>query len=205
MAAIRSPEVTRLANELSKHFGEQPLTPDELASKLVALDAPTDLLAALGDALGCAAIAREDDERDEALWGPHPSTQNLAAARRQSRAGVDAVLARALSDALSREEVGRRLGVSPQAVSKRLAAGGLVALRRGREKRIPAWQLHEDGVLPGLAELIETYPGSPLSLTAWATAPSADLDGRTPAETLTRRGGVQRVLDAAAALTPAAW
>ena len=53
--------------------------------------------------------------------------------------------------------------------------------------------------------MIAAYPGTPLALTTWATAPSADLDGRTPAEALTERGGVQRVVDAARALTPAAW
>ena len=205
MAATRSPEATQLANELKKHLGAKPLTPQKLASELVALDAPTDLLAALEDALSRAAAAREDDELDDTLWGLPPTEPELAAARGRAQAAVNDALKTALSDALSREEVGRRLGISPQAVSKRLAAGGLVALSRGREKRFPAWQLHEDGVLPGLAEVIRAYPGTPLSLTAWATAPSADLDGRTPAETLTRRDGVQRVLDAARALTPAAW
>jgi DNA-binding IclR family transcriptional regulator len=38
----------------------------------------------------------------------------------------------ALSGALTREQAARRLGITPQAVSKRAAAGGLVALRRGR-------------------------------------------------------------------------
>jgi hypothetical protein len=205
VAATRSPEATQLANELKKHLGAKPLTPQKLASELVALDAPTDLLAALDDALSRAAAAREDDELDDTLWGLPPTEQELAVARGRAQASVNDALRTALSDALSREEVGRRLGISPQAVSKRLAGERLVALSRGREKRFPAWQLYEDGVLPGLAEVIEAYPGTPLSLTAWATTPSADLDGRTPAEMLTRRDGVQRVLDAARALTPAAW
>ncbi len=97
------------------------------------------------------------------------------------------------------------LGITPQAVSKRVASGGLLALRRGRVNRLPAWQFYEDTVLPGLKQLISTYPGGALSLTIWATSPSPDLDGTTPAQVLARRGGPSRVLEAARALTPAAW
>ncbi len=50
-----------------------------------------------------------------------------------------------------------------------------------------------------------TYPGGALSLTIWATSPSPDLDGATPAQTLARRGGLARVLETARALTPATW
>jgi len=53
--------------------------------------------------------------------------------------------------------------------------------------------------------VIAAYPGGALSLTSWATSPSPDLDGATPAQTLTHRGGPARVLDALQALTPAAW
>jgi Protein of unknown function (DUF2384) len=49
------------------------------------------------------------------------------------------------------------------------------------------------------------YPGGALSLTRWATSPSPDLDGATPAQVLARRGGIARVLEAAEALTPDAW
>ena len=111
----------------------------------------------------------------------------------------------ALSSALTREQAAQRLGITPQAVSKRVAAGGLIALRRGRVSRFPAWQFYEEGVLPGLKQAIAAYPGGALSLTSWATSPSPDLDGVTPAQALARRGGIARVLDAIQALTPAAW
>jgi len=70
---------------------------------------------------------------------------------------------------------------------------------------VPAWQFYEDTVLPGLKQVISTYPGGALSLTVWATSPSPDLDGATPAQALARRDGLARVIEAARALTPAAW
>lgn len=59
--------------------------------------------------------------------------------------------------------------------------------------------------MPALSELIDTYPGTPLALSVWAVTPSPDLDGNTPARELTRRGGPERVLEIAQALSAAAW
>jgi hypothetical protein len=151
------------------------------------------------------AAADETDQLDETLWGRAPSDRELARARRASYATLEDALRDALSDALTREQAATRLGITPQAVSKRVASGGLIALRRGRVSRLPAWQFYEDGTLPGLKQLIAAYPGGALSLTIWATSPTPDLDGSTPARVLARRGGVSRVLETAGALTPAAW
>jgi hypothetical protein len=145
------------------------------------------------------------DQLDETLWGRAPSDRELALARRASYAKLEDALRDALSDALTREQAATRLGITPQAVSKRVASGGLIALRRGRASRLPAWQFYEDGTLPGLKQLIAAYPGGALSLTIWATSPTPDLDGSTPARALAHRSGVSRVLEAARALTPAAW
>jgi hypothetical protein len=205
VATIVTPEGERLAEELIKRLGDGPLTARELAAELVAEDAPAELIGAFDDALSRTAGAGESDQFDERLWGPSPTAEQLAEARRVARGALGEPLERALADALTREQAARQLGVTPQAVSKRVASGGLVALRRGRVKWFPAWQFHEDGALPGLEKVIAAFPGSALSLTNWATAPSADLDDATPAQTLSRRGGLARVLDATAALTPAAW
>ena len=97
------------------------------------------------------------------------------------------------------------LGISPQAVSKRHATGALVALPRGRELYFPAWQFADGAAVPGLADVIAAYPGSPLALSTWATAPNPDLDRATPAQMLTRRGGVERVLEALESISSAAW
>lgn len=130
----------------------------------------------------------------------------IGAARLDGEATVEQALEQALRGALTRDQAAERLGISPQAVSKRRAARHLVALRRGREWRLPTWQFHEDGVLPGLHLLITAYPGTPLALTTWTTTPNADLDGHTPAEAMLTARGVEWVLsDAVRPLTPAAW
>jgi hypothetical protein len=205
MTSRATPETERLADELIKHLGEGRLTPRELATELATQEAPATLIGAFDAALSRSATVEETDQLDEALWGSMPTDQELVLARRASYAALEGALRNALSDALTRDQAAERLGITPQAVSKRVASGGLLALRRGRVNRLPAWQFYEDTVLPGLKQLISTYPGGALSLTIWATSPSPDLDGTTPAQVLARRGGPSRVLEAARALTPAAW
>jgi hypothetical protein len=205
MASIVTPEAERLADELVKRLGEGPLTPRELAAELAAEEAPAALIGAFDAALSRTAAADETDQLDEVLWGSAPPDHELAHARWASNVTLEGAIRDALSGALTREQAAQRLGITPQAVSKRVASGSLLALRRGRVSRLPAWQFYEDGVLPGLKQAIAAYPGGALSLTSWATSPSPDLDGATPAQTLTRRGGLARVLDAVQALTPAAW
>ncbi len=205
MTPTATPEAECLADELVKRLGEGPLTPRDLAAELAAIQAPTALIGAFEAALSRAAAADETDQLDEVLWGSSPTDDELADARGASYTTLESAMHDALSGALTREQAAQRLGITPQAVSKRVAAGGLVALRRGRISRLPAWQFYEESVLPGLKQVIAAYPGGALSLTSWATSPSPDLDGVTPTQTLTRRGGVARVLDAIQALTPAAW
>lgn len=205
MPATVAPEAERLADELVKRLGDGPMTARALAAELVAADSPVALIGAFDDALSRAAAADETGEFDDTLWGPAPTDRELADARQVAQAALDEALQMARADALTREQAARRLGISPQAVSKRIAAGGLIAVSRGRERRLPAWQFHEDGVLSGLANVIAAYPGGPLSLTTWATRPSADLDDATPAQTLARGGGVERVLAALESLGPDAW
>jgi hypothetical protein len=202
MATAISPKAERLAAALEERLGDKPLTARELAAELVEL--PVELIGALDEAL--AQAADEDaGELDEALWGPAPTATQLADARRVAARSRREALQAALAEALTRGEAAELLGISPQAVSKRHAAGALVALPRGREWRFPAWQFGDGGTLAGLAEVIAAYPGGALSLSSWAVAPNADLDRRTPAEELARRGGRERVLAALESIGPDAW
>lgn len=205
MTPTVTPEAERLADELVERLGEGPLSPRDLAAELAALEAPTTLIGALEAALSRAAATDETDQLDEGVWGSPPTDRELADARGAAHTTLESAMHDALSGALTREQAARRLGITPQAVSKRVASGGLVALRRGRVSRLPAWQFYEEGVLPGLKQVIVAYPGGALSLTHWATSPSSDLDDVTPAQTLARRGGLERVLDSLQVLTPAAW
>lgn len=97
-------------------------------------------------------------------------------------------------------------GLAVELVSGPQHAGDLIgALDDALSRAAEVGETHEDGVLPGLERLIAVFPGSALSLTSWATTPSADLDDATPAQALTRRDGLARVFEAVRALTPAAW
>lgn len=196
----------RLTDELTKRVGEAPLTPRQLVEELFERPAAPGLIAALSGALERLRDSADGGGFDEALWGAQPGEGEIAAARHSGEVAVEQALEQALRGALTRDEAAERLGISPQAVSKRRAARTLVALRRGREWRLPAWQFYEDGLLPGLPDLIAAYPGTPLALTTWATTPNADLDGHTPAEAMLTARGVEWVLSAAVRpLTPAAW
>jgi hypothetical protein len=204
MAALRTPEADRLAVELAKRLGDRSFTARELAEELVAADSPAELIGAFDDALARAATA-EEQALDEKLWGPAPTADELARARRVAQRAQRDALAGVLEETLSRQEAAATLGISPQAVSKRHAAGSLVALSRGRELHFPGWQFSDGAAVPGLTDVITAYPGSPLALSTWANTPNPDLDRATPAQMLTRRGGVERVLEAIESISPTAW
>jgi Protein of unknown function (DUF2384) len=144
------------------------------------------------------------DDLDEGLWGKAPTDADLAKAQSDADAARDAALKRFIADALTREQAAKRLGISAQAVSKRTGGEQLIALRYSGRSLYPRWQFSDDGVLPELSKLRQQFP-SALSLTTWATTPSADLDGQTPAEMLGRRDGQQRVLELAQATSAVAW
>jgi hypothetical protein len=150
-----------------------------------------------------------DDEGglDDSLWGRGPSAEDrreaaLVNLRRQY------VARRQVIDAsLTRPEVAGLLDLSEQAVLDRLEAGDLVGLKKGREWRLPAWQLSPDserGFVPGLRLLRASFPGGVVSLTEWATEPNVELDGATPADAL-GKGEVEAVVRAAHASSSAAW
>ena len=184
MSTATSQEAVRLAAELKKRLGDGPLTARELAERLVATDNPAALIAAFDDALARAAAADEADEVDHSVWGSPPDDARLAEARRVAQRAQQEALSAVMADALTRQEAAELLGISPQAVSKRHAAGALVALTRGRELHFPAWQFHEGATLPRLAGVIAAYPGGALSLSTWAVTPTADLDALAPAHAL---------------------
>jgi hypothetical protein len=185
------------------------ITMRELAHELASVDDFRVILIALSDSdlvVTTPDKLREDPaDNMEATWGPDPSEAELTEARRAGDGAAQAALDTALTDALSRDAAAQRIGVSPQAVSDRVKAGKLVGLRRGREWRFPSWQFADDGTLPGLDELIATWPSTPLALSTWAVTPSPDLEGRTPAQALGRRGGPERVRELAHAVSASAW
>jgi hypothetical protein len=152
-------------------------------------------------------VGDPSDGLDTALWGRGPSPAErreaaLANLRRQYESRRQVVEA-----SLTRAEVAELLDISEQAVLGRLEAGDLIGLKKGREWRLPAWQLSSDaerGFLPGLAKLREVFHGGVVSMTEWATSPNVELEGATPVDELAA-GHIDAVVHAASTGTAAAW
>lgn len=191
-----------ISRALRDVLGQQKVGAEALAAALARSTPVT--LKTLRDLLDRVLAIHPAEGLDEKLWGPAPSTGALKAAEAAAERSYEAALARVLSDALTREQAAARLGVSPQAVSKRTRANGLVAMRHGGQQWYPRWQFYDDGVVPELPRLIGHFP-STLALSTWVMTPFADLEGETPADMLRRRHGQQRVLELAEAASAAAW
>ena len=86
--------------------------------------------------------------------------------------------------ALDLNAAAERLGVSTATVDEMVHRRELVAVRLGGVWLLPAWQFDADGVLPGIPRVLESWPGSTVSLSMWACTPSGELHGRTPAQAL---------------------
>lgn len=93
-------------------------------------------------------------------------------------------------------------GVSKQAVSQRVKAGRLLALRTGSGRLVyPLWQFEGGGVLPGLPEVLETAgyaperPSTGWVLASWLATEDPELGG-APRELLAA-GRLEPVLRAA--------
>jgi hypothetical protein len=146
----------------------------------------------------------EPDTLDERLWGPAPDPGVALAAEVGSAELAERARERILVDAYTREQAARRLGITPAAVSKRIANRTLLAVTVGREWRLPAWQFTADGVLPQLDRLADAFPSGTVALSLWASRAHPDLDGRSPARALAR-GEFGAVLAAARAADAAGW
>jgi DNA (cytosine-5)-methyltransferase 1 len=113
--------------------------------------------------------------------------------------GDTATLAAARRDSLTLERASARLRLHPRVVLARARAGDILAIDNdGAQLWFPVWQFHRRSTVLGLKLLLAHYPGSPVSLTAWALTPHVELRG-SPADEL-RRGGILRVLAAVKAL-----
>lgn len=101
---------------------------------------------------------------------------------------------------LSADQVATHLGLSRQAVDKRRRAGKLIGLSLGRRGyAYPVWQLGQEGILPGLEEVLTSLNvHDPWMRATFFLSGDPRLDGATPLEEL-RRGNVEAVRRAASA------
>jgi hypothetical protein len=117
---------------------------------------------------------------------------------------VVAATASLVASTLGIEELARRLGVDRSRISHRISAGTLYSFTIGasRRRRIPAWQLTDNGLLPGLAEIVTAIPtgAHPLDVAALMATPQAELNDRTPVQHLAGGGDPQPVAELFTAL-----
>lgn len=107
------------------------------------------------------------------------------------------------ADSLTIAQVAERLGIDRTRVSHRLRHGELYSFPLGRQRRLPRWQLTDDGdALPGLAEVLAALPKGlhPASVAGFFTTAQPDLDGLDAAHWLASGGDVRVVVDEAAGL-----
>ena len=96
----------------------------------------------------------------------------------------------AAGDALTTQQIQSLLGVSRQALHKRVAAGTLLGLPAERTTLYPAWQFEGSNVRPVVEEIIaalrEGLEGEydARLVASWAHTGQPELRGRTPAEWL---------------------
>ncbi len=146
-----------------------------------ALEAPTDF-GAVVSALGSTAVP-------EAALALDPFADVIARGIWERER-----LARLAGGLLSAAEVGRALGISPQAVDKRRRGNRLLAVRVSSDWRYPAAQIGAYGeVAPALPLVLQdasVVGRSGWTLLDFLLAPDDALGGLTPLESL-RRGGAE--------------
>ncbi|AUX42836.1 hypothetical protein SOCE26_042710 [Sorangium cellulosum] len=117
----------------------------------------------------------------------------LTPARLRGLQARDALLA-AEGGTLTAEEVGEVLHLSREAVDRRRAGGGLLAVDIGHRGHLyPSWQFAGEGVLPGLEEilaLLAEHP--PLARLRFFLSGNHRLGGERPLDRL-RRGDLEAV------------
>jgi hypothetical protein len=95
-----------------------------------------------------------------------------------------------LADTLTSSEVAHILGTTRQTPIDRLQNGTLLALRDGGTWHFPAWQFDAtgpDGLVSGLAEVLDALDTSPFIKARWLQLPHPELGGQTPLEALRKR------------------
>jgi hypothetical protein len=96
-----------------------------------------------------------------------------------------------LDDALTAPQAAELLGVSRQTPLNRVKDNTLLAVLDRGAYRFPMWQFDpqgEDGVLPGLAEILDALePQQPFAKVVWFRRPNPTLAGREPVELLRDR------------------
>jgi hypothetical protein len=128
---------------------------------------------------------------------PSAAPERAAAARARNLQRATAARAELVADAISTVEVGRLLGISAAAVTKRRGKGELVAFRHAGDWRYPRWQFADGESRDDVLQVWRSLPGrASVGRVRWFTLPSRQLAGATPLERIDR-GDVDEVSAAA--------
>jgi HSP20 family protein len=97
-------------------------------------------------------------------------------------------------------EVADALNVSKQAVHKRLQSGSLFGIKAKGEIRIPAWQIREKAVVPGIAKVLNNLDTTDWGKVLFLHSENMQLEGRKPMDLILegRETGIDRVAEVAA-------
>lgn len=98
---------------------------------------------------------------------------------------------------LTPSEVAEALGKTKQAVHKRLQSGSLFGMINKGEFRIPAWQIREREVVPGIAQVLKNLDTTPWGKMLFLHSENLQLGGRRPAD-LILAGDIDLVAQVAA-------
>lgn len=112
---------------------------------------------------------------------------------------------RAVGDKFDTTQVTQVLGITRQAVAKRVAGGSLLGIPGRGTTYFPAWQfdLERRAIKPEVPLIIAAFkeslsPLDPLTVATWATTgQDEDLDGMTPEEWILEGKGQQQLVEAA--------
>ncbi|WP_437718492.1 hypothetical protein WMF45_19910 [Sorangium sp. So ce448] len=192
-----SSALSEIAERLHQQFDGEPLRVEFLARGIDALTQVAERLdqSELGEVVASPSNA---DALVTALTQPSAvglfsAADPLTPARLRGLQARDALLA-AEGGTLTAEEVGEALHLPPQAIEARRAAGTLLAVSiGGRGHLYPAWQFADEGLLPGMEEiltLLEAHP--PLAKVRFFLSGNLRLDGERPLDWL-RRGELDPV------------
>jgi len=141
------------------------------------------------------------------VWGPPVTEEQREKAESANLRRAFQARESVVAHSMSRADTAALLGLSEQAVTKKLDRGQMIGIKVKGQWAIPSWQLDPDsqeGILPGLTDLKAAFPGGPVALSRWVVKPSPDLAGRAPRDAMAsnRVGDVVRT---AAALSATGW
>ncbi|MBV8176737.1 MAG: HTH domain-containing protein [Verrucomicrobia bacterium] len=98
---------------------------------------------------------------------------------------------------LTAAEAAEALNISRQAVHKRIQSGSLFAMMYKGESRIPAWQIREGEVVPGIAKVLKNLDTTDWGKMLFLHSENMQLAGRKPMDVILK-GDADSVAEVAA-------